>query len=76
MRDVLEIESLGVELALAEIDHMRFDTRWDFAVRVSAVLHTEKRVHLPFECLPPHRDLEDAFTNRGVAVKRTHFSFF
>ncbi|MBJ6370007.1 hypothetical protein [Sedimentitalea arenosa] len=63
-------------LDLAEIDHMRFDTRWDFSVRVSAMLTGEKRVHLPFECVPPHRDLEAAFQTRDIPVKRTHFSFF
>lgn len=63
-------------LALSEIDHMRFDTRWDFSVRVSAVLTGKKRVHLPFESLPPHRDFEAAFEARGIAVKRSHFSFF
>lgn len=64
------------ELALSEIDHMRFDTRWDFSVRVSAVLPNKKRVHLPFESLPPHQSFEAAFEARDVAVKRTHFSFF
>lgn len=61
---------------LAEIDHMRFDTRWDFSVRVSAVLKGGKRVHLPFESTPPHRDFETAFQDRGIQVKRNHFSFF
>lgn len=64
------------DLALAEIDHMRFDTRWDFSVRVSAVLTSKKRVHLPFESCPPHRDFEAALEDRGIPVRRTHFSFF
>ncbi|MDK3073615.1 hypothetical protein QO034_10875 [Sedimentitalea sp. JM2-8] len=63
-------------LALNEIDHMRFDTRWDFSVRVSAVLKGDKRVHLPFESTPPHREFETAFEDRRIPVKRTHFSFF
>lgn len=63
-------------LELTEIDYMRFDTRWDFAVRVSAMLAGKKRVHLPFECVPPHRAFEAAFETRGIQVKRTHFSFF
>ncbi len=64
------------DLALADIDHMRFDTRWDFSIRVSAVLRQGKRVHLPFESTPPHRSFEDQFQARGIPVKRTHFGFF
>jgi len=64
------------ELELIEIDHMRFDTRWDFSVRVSAVLNAKKRVHLPFETVPPHREFEAALQARGIEVKRNHFAFF
>jgi hypothetical protein len=63
-------------LELAEIDHMRFDTRWDFSVRVAAVLHDSKRVYLPFESLPPHRAFEAALETVGVRVQRHHFAFF
>jgi hypothetical protein len=59
---------------LAEIDHMRLDTRWDFSVRATAVPHTGKRVRLPFESLPPHRAFETTLTARGVRVERHHFS--
>jgi len=65
-----------VDLGLDEIDHMRFDTRWDFSVRVSAVLHDGKRLRLPHEALPPHRLFETAFVNLGVTVTRHHFSIF
>lgn len=64
------------DIPLSEIDHMRFDTRLDFSVRVSAVLHTTKRVRLPYEALPSHKTLESAFHDRGVPVKRHHFSLF
>ena len=63
-------------LDLSEIDHMRFDTRWDFSVRVTAVLKDEKRVRLPYEALPPHRALEAAFVARGLRVERHHFTIF
>lgn len=66
----------SAEIALAEIDHMRFDTRLDFSVRVSAVLHNEKRIRLPYEALPAHRVLEAAFEARNVRVERHHFTFF
>ncbi len=64
------------ELALSEIDHMRLDTRWDFSVRVSAVLLNGKRVYLPFESVPPHRAFEEQLRARGLTVKRNHFAFF
>ncbi|MEO9782458.1 MAG: hypothetical protein ABJH07_11845 [Sedimentitalea sp.] len=64
------------ELELDEIDHMRFDTRWDLSVRVRAVLHNKKRVQLPFEATPPHRAFEKALEMRGIRVRRNHFAFF
>ncbi|MCR9126923.1 MAG: hypothetical protein NXH82_12455 [Rhodobacteraceae bacterium] len=62
------------ELDLREIDHMRFDTRLDFSVRVSAVLPNRRRIRLPYESLPPHKALETALTARGIRVERHHFS--
>lgn len=63
-------------LELREIDHMRFDTRLDFSVRVTAVLKNDKRIRLPYEALPPHRAFEAGFDARGIAVKRHHFTIF
>lgn len=62
------------EVALAEIDHIRLDTRLDFSVRASVVLTSGRKVRLPFEATPPHQMLEDALSARGVAVQRHHFS--
>jgi len=63
-------------LELAEIDHMRFDTRWDFSVRVTAVLGDGKKVRLPPETLPPHKTFETALTKHGLRVERHHFAVF
>lgn len=63
-------------LDLQEIDHMRFDTRLDFSVRVTAVLKDRKRIRLPYEALPPHRALEAGFEARAIPVKRHHFTAF
>jgi hypothetical protein len=63
-------------LALAEIEKMRFDTRWDFSVRVTAELPDGKRVRLPQEAMPPHRAFEAELQARGVAVERHHFTVF
>ena len=60
-------------LEFHEIDHMRFDTRWDFSVRVTAMLPNKKRVRLPYQCLPPHRQFEAELQGRGINVKRHHF---
>ena len=63
-------------VALAEIDHMRLDTRWDFSVRATAILTNRTRLRIPAECLPPHRAFEAALEARGVAVQRHHFTVF
>ena len=59
-----------------DIDRFRFDTRWDFSVRVSIVLHSGKRIRLPDESLPPHRDLETLLNQAGIRVERHHFTVF
>ncbi|WP_298846783.1 hypothetical protein [uncultured Ruegeria sp.] len=64
------------EVALRDIDYFRFDTRWDFSVRVSVVLHSSKRIRLPDESLPPHRDLETLLAQTGFRVERHHFTIF
>ncbi len=62
------------DMALQDIDHMRFDTRLDFSVRVSAVTPARKKIRLPYECLPPHQIFEQALSAQGVRVERHHFS--
>ncbi|WP_158964210.1 hypothetical protein [Chachezhania sediminis] len=64
-------------VALEEIDHVRFDRRWDFSVRVTLVLKLhDKRIRLPDECLPRRKELATAFEARGLAVRWTHFTVF
>ena len=55
------------------ISHMRLDTRLDFSVRATAVLSTGRKIRLPFEATPPHRDFEQALEARCIPVKRFHF---
>lgn len=64
------------QIALDEIEHMRFDTRWDLSVRVTAILHSGKKVRLPDEIRPPHREFEKVLTDRGLKVTRHHFTVF
>ncbi len=64
------------EVDLADIDHVRFDTRWDFSVRVSLVMTTGKRVRLPDESTPPHREFEPILEKAGLRVERHHFTAF
>jgi hypothetical protein len=61
-------------IAWSEIDRFRLDTRLDFSVRASAVLHSGKKIRLPYECTPPHQRLEDALAARGIRTERHHFS--
>lgn len=62
------------DIKLSEIDHMRFDTRLDFSVRVSAVLLGKRRIRLPYDALPPNLEFEAAFKTRCVKTERHHFS--
>jgi len=66
----------SAELGFDEIEHMRFDTRLDFSVRVSAVLEGKRRVRLPYDALPPHQEFEDAFKSRGIRTERHHFTLW
>ena len=63
-------------LELTEIAYMRFDTRFDFSVRVTAILTNNKRVRLPDEALPAHKTFEAELTARGIRVNRHHFVVF
>lgn len=64
------------ELRLSDVTRFRFDTRWDFSVRVSAVLKSDKRLRLPDESLPPHKKLEEVLQQAGFTVERHHFRVF
>lgn len=61
-------------IAWSEIDRFRLDTRLDFSVRASAVLHSGRKIRLPYECTPPHQMLEAALNARGIRTERHHFS--
>jgi hypothetical protein len=64
------------EVPLADIDYVRFDTRWDFSVRVSLVLASGKRIRLPDEATPPHKEFENTLQQAGFRVERHHFNVF
>ncbi|WP_254055870.1 hypothetical protein [Ruegeria sp. EL01] len=64
------------EIDLSDVDYFRFDTRWDFSVRISLVLHSGKRIRLPDESLPPHREFEGLLSQEGYRVERHHFTVF
>ncbi|MBY6116442.1 hypothetical protein KUW09_15875 [Mameliella alba] len=61
------------EVALARIDHIRFETRLDFSIRARLVLDDGRRIALPQDSLPPHPRLQDAAEARGIKNERHHF---
>ena len=61
------------EVQLAEIDHVRLDTKFDFSVHASVVLRTGRRIRLPFESTPPHKAFENALIAEDIKVLRFHF---
>ena len=62
------------KIALAQIDHVRLDTRLDMSVRATVILKTGRKIKLPFEATPPHRALETALHARGITTERHHFT--
>lgn len=61
---------------LTNISHLRFDTRWDFSVRVTVELSDGKHLRLPQPCIPPHRNFETVCESFGLRVDRHHFRVF
>ncbi|MEX0351282.1 MAG: hypothetical protein AB3N15_17805 [Paracoccaceae bacterium] len=68
--------SLNRNVDLDDIKTVRFDTRLDLSVRVSLILQDDKKLRLPHECLPPHRDFEMRLRQAGLHVERHHFAIF
>ncbi len=62
------------DIALSEIDHLRFDTRLDMSVRVTVVRPSGRKIRLPHPATPPHRQLEEAAREAGLKTQRHHFS--
>jgi len=62
------------EIDCTDIDHMRFDTRFDFSIRVSAVTCHNQSIRLPYDALPNHSLLEKACHEHGLRTERHHFT--
>ena len=61
-------------VALKEIAHVRFDTRLDFSVRVTIVLHSGRKVRVIQAATPTPDDLEKTLVRFGVATQHHHFN--
>ena len=68
-----ETPRLSAALPVAQIAKARFDTRWDFSVRVTLILHDGRKLRIPQDVMPPHKALEEAFKACGVPTERHHF---
>ena len=62
------------EIALSEIDHLRFDTRLDMSVRLSVVRPSGVKIRIPYPATPPHAEFEALATQAGISTRRHHFS--
>lgn len=62
------------DIALSEIDHLRFDTRLDLSVRLSVVRPSGVKIRVPYPATPPHQQLEDLAQQAGLKTRRHHFS--
>jgi len=63
-------------LPLEQIDHARFDTRFDFSVRITFILKNGRKLNLPPQVLPPRRQLEPELQKHGIRTERHHFRLF
>ncbi len=62
------------EIALREIDHLRFDTRLDLSVRLSIVRPSGVKIRVPYPATPPHRMFEPLAQQAGLKTRRHHFT--
>lgn len=62
------------EIALSEIDHLRFDTRLDMSVRLSVVRPSGVKIRVPYPAAPPHAAFEALAKEAGLKTRRHHFS--
>jgi hypothetical protein len=62
------------EIALSEIDHLRFDTRLDLSVRLTVVRPSGVKIRVPYPATPPHAELEKLAHDAGLKTRRHHFT--
>jgi hypothetical protein len=62
------------DIALSEIDHLRFDTRLDMSVRLTVVRPSGVKIRVPYPATPPHATFELMACHAGLKTERHHFS--
>ncbi|MCH2250243.1 MAG: hypothetical protein MK042_10650 [Cognatishimia sp.] len=68
--------SQEVTIPLHEIEKIRFDGRMDMSVRVSVVLVHGRKLRMPYDAMPPHKELEAALQARDFKTERHAFTVF
>lgn len=66
--------SQEVTIPLFEIEKVRFDGRMDLSTRVTIVLRDGRKLRLPYDALPPHKELESELQSRDVRTERNAFT--
>ena len=66
--------SQEVMIPLFEIEKIRFDGRMDLSTRVTIVLRDGRKLRLPYDALPPHKELESELQSRDVRTERNAFT--
>ena len=64
----------SASVPLAAIERVRLDTRLDLSVRATVETGQARPPRVPPPCMPPHKALEAALRDRGVEVRRRHFT--
>lgn len=66
--------SQEVTIPLHEIEKIRFDGRMDLSVRINIVLKDGRKLRLPHDAMPPHKDLESEMKARSIRTERHAFT--
>lgn len=64
----------GCEINIADINKVRLDTRLDLSVKATIIPHEGRKIRLPYEATPPHKQLEFELNARHIKTERHHFS--
>lgn len=64
----------GGQMPRGQLKSVRLDTRLDFSLRMTLQTHQGEKLRLPYECVPPAKELAAVLRAHDIAVERHHFA--
>lgn len=68
--------SQEVTIPLGEVEKVIFDGRMDRSVRVSIAIVDGRKIRVPYDALPPDKDLQKELEAREIRIERNSLTFF